>query len=452
MPPKNNNNGKKAAAVAKHQHTDDDDALLDQIINDNAKAAAQQKKKKHVDPTTASANAAAKQSGPMTNEERKARHRERLEAIDKAKSADMERMFESELKRKLAMEKIQELMRGGGNFGSPWLNKPKTDITVEELAPANGMATCTGSLQGWRQAMEDAHVTNMAFSPKPSKTSGSWGLFAVFDGHAGAGVSKRCRLVLPALVQSSIDDASVEKSAEEVAGIDFEKGLTAQQASVGNDVAHLLAPIVPKHFMHEAYLHLDESLRKNHDGSGSTAVTVIRTDTAYVCANVGDSRALLVREGASPSQIEVIDLSVDHKPEDAEEKDRIYAANGTVENNRVNGGLAMSRAIGDFSYKENKELTAEKQQVSPLPDIRGVRRTAGKDRFLIVGCDGVFDVFSNVELAKLVNTCLYKDGKSLSETVKHVCAACVAPEHPDGGRPAFAAGTDNVTLTIVKFE
>ena len=48
-----------------------------------------------------------------------------------------------------------------------------------------------------------------------------------------------------------------------------------------------------------------------------------------------------------------MDLSKDHKPDDVEERKRIIAANGFVENNRVNGMLALSRALGDFEYKSN---------------------------------------------------------------------------------------------------
>jgi serine/threonine protein phosphatase PrpC len=49
-----------------------------------------------------------------------------------------------------------------------------------------------------------------------------------------------------------------------------------------------------------------------------------------------------------------VDLSKDHKPNDIEERKRIQAAGGFVENNRINGTLALSRALGDFEYKSNK--------------------------------------------------------------------------------------------------
>jgi protein phosphatase 2C family protein 2/3 len=53
-----------------------------------------------------------------------------------------------------------------------------------------------------------------------------------------------------------------------------------------------------------------------------------------------------------------IDLSVDHKPNLPDEQRRIYNANGFVEDQRVNGMLALSRALGDFEYKKNQALSA----------------------------------------------------------------------------------------------
>ena len=104
--------------------------------------------------------------------------------------------------------------------------------------------------------------------------------------------------------------------------------------------------------------------------SGSTAVTCFINGSTIYCANAGDSRAVLCKAGKA------VNLSDDHKPMDEVEKDRIEKAKGFVEDKRVNGTLAVARAIGDFSFKREKDLSPEQQQVAHLlPTVR--LRTAG---------------------------------------------------------------------------
>lgn len=63
-------------------------------------------------------------------------------------------------------------------------------------------------------------------------------------------------------------------------------------------------------------------------------------------ANAGDSRCVVCRDGKA------VEMSFDHKPEDTEELERIRKAGGRVTmDGRVNGGLNLSRAIGDHAYK-----------------------------------------------------------------------------------------------------
>ena len=100
--------------------------------------------------------------------------------------------------------------------------------------------------------------------------------------------------------------------------------------------------------------------------AGCTATTVLITPNEIYCANAGDSRTVLSRSKVAQP------LSEDHKPDDAIERKRIYNANGFVEDGRVNGMLALSRALGDFEYKNNPSMKAKDQAVTAFPDIKVV--------------------------------------------------------------------------------
>lgn len=80
-------------------------------------------------------------------------------------------------------------------------------------------------------------------------------------------------------------------------------------------------------------------------------------------------------------------MSYDHKPQNQEEIKRIINAGGFVEFGRVNGNLALSRAIGDFEFKQNANLPAELQAVTANPDIMDVQLTEA-DEFMVMACDG----------------------------------------------------------------
>ena len=97
--------------------------------------------------------------------------------------------------------------------------------------------------------------------------------------------------------------------------------------------------------------------------AGSTCVVAVVRGDKLVVANAGDSRAVLCRRG------EAIDLSRDHKPTDEDERARIMKAGGFVSEGRVNGSLALSRAIGDLEYKRSKTLPARDQIVTAYPEL-----------------------------------------------------------------------------------
>lgn len=114
--------------------------------------------------------------------------------------------------------------------------------------------------------------------------------------------------------------------------------------------------------MRQAFLNADEQLREHQDSgasdrSGCTSVVACVTPNFIICANAGDSRCVMGTGGITKP------LSEDHKPTDEGEKMRIEAAGGSVSWKRVDGDLAVSRALGDFQYKTRSDLPAEQQKV-----------------------------------------------------------------------------------------
>lgn len=69
------------------------------------------------------------------------------------------------------------------------------------------------------------------------------------------------------------------------------------------------------------------------------------------------------------------------------EKARICAAGGFVDFGRVNGNLALSRAIGDFEFKKSADLSPEQQIVTAFPDVVS-HNISDDDEFLVIACDG----------------------------------------------------------------
>jgi serine/threonine protein phosphatase PrpC len=107
----------------------------------------------------------------------------------------------------------------------------------------------------------------------------------------------------------------------------------------------------------------------------------------------------------------VVALSDDHKPDLEEEKSRIENAGMKVvpitfeENGKDvtihkvaksdSEQLAVSRAFGDFEYKMNTSLAPEEQAVTAVADVRVHTRNSDTDLYLVLACDGVWDVMDN---------------------------------------------------------
>ena len=89
-----------------------------------------------------------------------------------------------------------------------------------------------------------------------------------------------------------------------------------------------------------------------------------------------------------------IETSVDHKPDNHEEKLRIEKAGGFVEDNRVKGILNLSRSLGDLEYKSDSSIPLKDQMITAMPDVRKEKITPDAS-FLIIACDGIWDCLSS---------------------------------------------------------
>lgn len=142
-------------------------------------------------------------------------------------------------------------------------------------------------------------------------------------------------------------------------------------------------------------------------------------------------------------------MSIDHKPEDAEELERIRKAGGKVTlDGRVNGGLNLSRAIGDHAYKsvselnyldkrsleakrhlynlyifirflQNTKLSPEEQMISPSPDIKRITLSPD-DEFMILACDGIWNSLTSQQVVDFVCERLRKGITKMSTICEEV--------------------------------
>jgi len=148
---------------------------------------------------------------------------------------------------------------------------------------------------------------------------------------------------------------------------------------------------------------------------GCTAVSCVIDfkNKVITCANSGDSRCVISESGKA------VRLSEDHKPSLPSEERRIIAAGGKISNGRVNNNLNLTRCIGDHEYKQNKSLSAAEQIITCVPDIR-THQIADTTDFIILGCDGIWDVMRDQEAVNFVlmrllpRDCLTEEEKNLS--------------------------------------
>ena len=267
------------------------------------------------------------------------------------------------------------------------------------------------SLIGQRPSNEDHHFMVDNIDGTNSNIA-DINLYCIFDGHGGKGVSKFLKENLP-------------------------------NYFLKKDILHNPSK---KHeyykYIKKIFDYIQNKLTKDINAAknaGSTALISLfyknGTKTYYYIINVGDSRAVLCNKYNI-----AIPLSKDHKPICYEEKKRISELGGKIV---FDGGdwrikdLSVSRAFGDLDALP---------YVCHTPDIFH-DSLSSNDKFMILACDGLWDVLSSQEVVDFILEELekIKKNKSTNGVGKNNIARTL-------GEYAIQKGSyDNITIIIIFF-
>eukprot|EP01006_Ploeotia_vitrea_P060186 TRINITY_DN75455_c0_g1_i1.p1 TRINITY_DN75455_c0_g1~~TRINITY_DN75455_c0_g1_i1.p1 ORF type:complete len:781 (+),score=128.69 TRINITY_DN75455_c0_g1_i1:85-2343(+) len=249
------------------------------------------------------------------------------------------------------------------------------------------------SMTGHRANMEDAHAV---------RCESNWGFFGVFDGHNGANCASFCSRAFPPAIAAATPPLSAEK-------------------------------------IEEITLDIDAQYNKGNPPGGSTAALVIASLTEpnkyhVQVSHVGDSRVLVANRTTGNIKYS----TVDHKPNLVRERMRIEKYGGVVKNGRVDGRLAMSRAMGDPEFKVGRPNPLERR-LTAQPDTAVM--DCSTDDIVIVACDGIFEnEFSDEQVVAFVIKQL-QTTPDLGKVVARLCDESLR-----------RGSSDNLTAMVVQFK
>ncbi|XP_061829233.1 protein phosphatase, Mg2+/Mn2+ dependent, 1Lb [Nerophis lumbriciformis] len=307
---------------------------------------------------------------------------------------------------KMVKGKVAEMMqneRFGGldvldaQFAKTWESK-STDVAVY-------------SIQGRRDHMEDRFevLADLVNKSHPS-------IFGIFDGHGGEAAADYAKAHLPEALRQQLltyerereRDREKEKEKEERKKMSYPSILEQQILALDRQML--------------------EKLSSTYNEAGTTCLVALLSDKELTVANVGDSRGVLCDKDGN-----AIPLSHDHKPYQLKERKRIKKAGGFISFNgswRVQGILAMSRSLGDYTLKNLNVVVSD-------PDVLSFDLDKVQPRFMILASDGLWDTFSNEEAVRFVR-------ERLDEP--HFGAKSIVLQSYYRGCP------DNITVMVVKFK
>ncbi|OWM72857.1 hypothetical protein CDL15_Pgr021163 [Punica granatum] len=155
-------------------------------------------------------------------------------------------------------------------------------------------------------------------------------------------------------------------------------------------------------------------------------------ERSLLVANAGDCRAVLSRRGVA------VEMSRDHRPCCTREKTRIESLGGFIVDDYLNGQLGVTRALGDWHLEGMKRRGEGLGPLSSEPELN-LTTVVKEDEFLIIGSDGMWDVFSSQNAVDFARRRLQEHND-----VKLCCKQIVEEAIKRGAR-------DNLTVVIVSF-
>lgn len=227
------------------------------------------------------------------------------------------------------------------------------------------------SLKGKRQTNEDNHTIIEGAPPY------NINMYCVYDGHGGGNVSRLLSNIVPKLFINEKITYPLNRGRVKILCDAIQKGMINKIPHIVNECGSTCLMIFHFNYNNSRYINI---------------------------VNIGDSRAVIC------NNITAHALTMDHKPLNPIERQRIARAGGKIYNDGYDwriSGLSVSRAFGDTSSP----------YTSPIPDVI-LYKICKLDKFIIMACDGLWDVVDNQTAVNFVlHACYNINGARINEKI-----------------------------------
>lgn len=222
-------------------------------------------------------------------------------------------------------------------------------------------------------------------------------LFALYDGHGGSEAVEYLNKRMPNLIKSKLAEKLINNNKENREDLISQVLLTCFR-----DVNRELRFTCP-------------------ETAGTTATVVLLFDNKVICANVGDSKAVIYNYKTKESKI----LTEMHLVSNESEKNRVIKSGGKIDKGRVNGVLVVTRSLGDHILQDKGVIC------DPYISINKINLN---EEYLIICSDGVWDVVNENSLEDYIQN---------DKSCKDICISLVDESKKLGSK-------DNISSIIIK--